>query len=425
MSVPETRSTAELLSDCVHCGFCLPVCPTYRSWGLEMDSPRGRIDLMSGLRDGAITLDDSTVAHFDRCLGCMACVPACPSGVRYDLLIEATRATVEASYPRSALDRAFRAFVFALFPHPARLRATALPLYLYARSGLRWAVEAGGLLKLLPRRLAQLAALAPSLGPADLLRGLPDFTPALGRPRGRVALVAGCVQRVFFPAVNRATLRVLGAEGFDVAVPRGQGCCGALSLHVGRDREARRFACELMASIEAEGPYDAVLVNAAGCGSTLKQYGELFAGDETWRGRAAAFAASVLDVNEFLARTESVAPRRALPLRVAYHDACHLAAAQGLREEPRRLLRGVPGLELVEIPGGEQCCGSAGVYNLLQPESAVEIGERKAADVMSTGVDVLVSANPGCTLQIRSILRKHGADMPAAHPIEILDAALA
>jgi glycolate oxidase iron-sulfur subunit len=421
----QTRTSAELISDCVHCGFCLPVCPTYRSWGLEMDSPRGRIDLMKGLEDGAVELDEHTVEHFDLCLGCMACVPACPSGVRYDLLIESTRAKVEAEYDRPAGDRAFRELVFALFPHPLRLRALAVPLFLFARSGLKRAFERSGLLKLLPRRLAQLASLAPKINGADLLRTLPAFTPARANRRGGVALISGCVQRVFFPSVNRASIRVLSAEGFDVAVPRGQGCCGALSLHVGRDAEARDLARALIESIESAGPYDSVLINAAGCGSAIKQYGELLAGDDAWRERAAAFAAKVKDINEFLAENQTVAERRRLPLRVAYHDACHLAAAQGIREQPRLLLRSVPGLELVEVPGGEQCCGSAGVYNLLQPVSAAEIGERKAADVLATGADVLVSANPGCTLQICSILAKQGVDLPAAHPIEILDAALA
>ncbi|MGP6157225.1 MAG: (Fe-S)-binding protein [Vulcanimicrobiaceae bacterium] len=420
-----SRSTAELISDCVHCGFCLPVCPTYRSWGLEMDSPRGRIDLMKGLEEGAVTLDARAVSHFDLCLGCMACVPACPSGVRYDLLIESTRAKVEADYARPGGDRAFRELVFALFPHPLRLRALAFPLFLYERSGLARAVERSGLLKLLPPRLRQLASLAPKLSPTDLLRTLPAFTAARGTRRGSVALISGCVQRVFFPSVNRATIRVLSAEGFDVAVPRGQGCCGALSLHVGRDAEARDFARALIESIEAAGPFDAVLVNAAGCGSALKQYGELFAADDAWRERAQTFAEKVKDVNEFLAQHETVAERRPLPLRVAYHDACHLAQAQGIREQPRALLRGVAGLELLEIPGSEVCCGSAGVYNLLQPAAAAEIGERKAADVLASGADVLVSANPGCTLQIRSMLARQGVDLPAAHPVEILDAALA
>jgi glycolate oxidase iron-sulfur subunit len=428
--MPETRTVGELIADCVHCGFCLPACPTYRSWGLEMDSPRGRIDLMKGLYEGTVTPGASAVEHFDSCLGCMACVPACPSGVRYDLLIESTRAKIEAAYDRPPGDRWFRELVFALFPYPRRLRLLAFPLFFYARSRLKGAIERSGLLGLLPKRLAQLAALAPDLTGAGLTQTLPAFTPARGRRRGAVALVAGCVQRVFFPNVNAATIRVLAAEGFDVLVPRGQGCCGALSLHVGRDDEARAFARALIERLDPEArgegaALDAILINSAGCGSALKGYGELFAADDAWRDRATGFAAKIEDVNEFLAGVEPVAERRPFPLRVAYHDACHLANAQGIREQPRALLRTLPGLELLEIPEGDQCCGSAGVYNLLEPESAREIGERKVANLLATRPDVLTSANPGCTLQIRSLLAERGVELPAAHPIELLDAALA
>jgi glycolate oxidase iron-sulfur subunit len=423
MTAPE-RSVADLISDCVHCGFCLPACPTYRSWGNEMDSPRGRIDLMKGLNQGVIALDDTVTGHFDACLGCMACVTACPSGVRYDLLIESTRATVERDHRRSLGDRAFREFVFSLFPYPSRLRALAWPLYAFARSGLQALVRGSGFLRLLPRRLAQLDALLPPLTLRDLRSALPPFSPAHGSRRGRVALLAGCVQRVFFPRVNAATVRVLAAEGFDVVVPRGQGCCGALSLHAGRDVEAKRFARDLMQRFERER-VDFVIVNAAGCGSTLKQYGELFSGDDAWRDGATAFAAKVRDVSEFLATIEPVAVRHPIDARVAYHDACHLAHAQRVREQPRALLRGIPGIELLEIPDGEQCCGSAGIYNLVEPESAEEIGERKAENVLSVGADMLASANPGCTLQITSLLAKRGLSLKAAHPIEILDASLA
>jgi glycolate oxidase iron-sulfur subunit len=238
-----------------------------------------------------------------------------------------------------------------------------------------------------------------------------------------VALVAGCVQRAFFPGVNDATLRVLSAEGCEVVVPRGQGCCGALSLHSGRLDEAKRFARDLIARFEAD-PVDAILVNAAGCGSSLKEYGELFAGDGAWRDRAVAFAAKVRDVNEYLATLEPRAPRKPLTLRVAYHDACHLAHAQRVREQPRRLLRTIPGLELLEIPDGEQCCGSAGTYNLFEPASAHEIGLRKVENVQSVRPDMVASANPGCTLQMQAIARERGLSLRAAHPIELLDAAI-
>ncbi len=413
------RTTNELLDDCVHCGFCLPACPTYKSWGVEMDSPRGRIDLMRGLHDGKIDLTSSVVAHFDRCLGCMGCVTACPSGVRYDLLIEATRAKVEAAYPRTASERAMRELIFALFPYPKRLRALAVPLFFYAKSGLQSLVRKSGLLRLLPPRLQQMEKLSPTLSMTELRATLPPFTAARGVRRGTVALVAGCVQRVFFPNVNAATIRVLAAEGYDVVVPADQGCCGALSLHSGRDEEAERFAEALATSFGDVDQFDAVIINAAGCGSTLKQYAEVLHHD-----RATRFSAKVKDINEFLASVGSVAAYRPLPLRVAYHDACHLAHSQRIREEPRALLRNVPGLELVEIPDGEQCCGSAGVYNILQPEAAEEIGSRKVDNVLAVAPDVLASANPGCTLQITSIVSKRGRSLLAAHPIEILDAAL-
>ena len=419
------RTFDDLIGDCVHCGFCLPACPTYKSWGNEMDSPRGRIDLMKGLSSGVIVLDQTVSAHFDRCLACMACVPACPSGVRYDLLIEAQRAKLEVTAPRTPADRAFRELIFALFPHPGRLKALSVPLFLYAKSGVQALIRRSGLLGSVPLRFAQLEALSPNVSFADLRTPLPEFTAAQpGRARGRVALVAGCVQRSFFPSVNAATIRVLSAEGYDVLVPPGQGCCGALSLHSGRAAEAKRFARALIRRFAREN-VDAILINAAGCGSTLKQYGELFAGESKLREAAHTFSAKVQDINEFLAAVEPVAVRNPLPARVAYHDACHLAHAQRITAQPRALLRGIPGLELVEIPDGAQCCGSAGTYNLFEPASAREIGQRKADNVLSVKPDVLASANPGCTVQIQSILRMRGAKLPAAHPIEILDASIA
>ncbi|MDB5028846.1 MAG: protein of unknown function cysteine-rich region domain protein [Candidatus Eremiobacteraeota bacterium] len=433
MSVPVTdphatdpnapqRDYRELIADCVHCGFCLPACPTYVSWGEEMDSPRGRIDLMKGVADEAIPLDAVVAGHIDACLGCMACVTACPSGVRYDLLIEATRAKVEDAVPRSAGDRAFRELVFALFPYPRRLRAMIPALWLGTKLGLT-RIAAGPLGKLLPARLRQLATMAPPIALRDAFSSLPERTAAKGERRARVALVAGCVQRAFFPGVNDATIRVLSAEGCEVLVPRGQGCCGALSLHSGRPDEAKRFARALIERFE-RAHVDAIIINAAGCGSTLKEYGEIFAADPDWRERARAFAEKVKDVNEYLATLEPRAPRRPLTMRVAYHDACHLAHAQRVRAQPRMLLRTIPGLELLEIPDGDQCCGSAGTYNLFQPESAHEVGVRKVDNVQSVAPDLVASANPGCTLQMQSIFRERGVALRAAHPIELLDAAI-
>lgn len=420
--LPPRRS---LLDDCVRCGFCLPACPTYVSWGEEMDSPRGRIDLMRGLAEGKISWSDTVARHFDRCLGCMACVPACPSGVKYDVLIEETRARREEHQGRSLFDRLHRELIFALFPYPRRLRALAALLLLYSKSGLQWLARRSGILRLAPRRLRQLEALMPPLGLGQLSAHLPERVPAVGPRRARVGLIAGCIQRVFFPGVNAATLRVLAAEGCEIVVPAGQGCCGALSIHAGREGESLDFARALIASFESAGQLDAILVNAAGCGSNLKDYGRLFAKDPAWASRAAAFSAKVRDVTEFLAALTPAAPRHPIRARVAYHDACHLAHAQRVREQPRALLQGIPGLELLEIPEGEQCCGSAGIYNLVEPASADEIGARKVENVLKTKADLLVSANPGCTLQIGRLLRERGIHLPAAHPIEILDASIA
>ena len=419
-----TRAYRELIQDCVHCGFCLPACPTYVSWGEEMDSPRGRIDLMKAVADGELALDAEVREHFDACLGCMACVTACPSGVRYDLLIESTRATVETAAPRTPADRAFRELIFAIFPYPQRLRALLVPAIWYTKSGLRNFVRRIGLVRRLPRRLAQLDELLPDLDANDLRTSLPAFTPAAnGSARARVGVLAGCVARVLFPGVNAATVRVLAAEGCDVVVPSGQGCCGALSLHAGRLEEAKRFARALIERMEAE-PLDAIVVNAAGCGSAMKTYGELFADDPVWNARAAAFAARVRDVSEYVAALEPRAPRGEMHVRVAYHDACHLAHAQQIRSQPRALLGSIPGIELVEIPQGDQCCGSAGTYNLFEPEASREIGERKVDAILSVSPDVVASANPGCTMQIGAIARARGTTLRAAHPIEILDAAI-
>ncbi|HEX9576632.1 MAG TPA: heterodisulfide reductase-related iron-sulfur binding cluster [Myxococcales bacterium] len=414
MQLPER----DLIDDCVHCGFCLPHCPTYQSWAEEMDSPRGRIDLMRGLREKKTPLTPAVVAHFDRCLGCMACVTACPSGVKYDVLIEETRAMVERDYPRRLFDRLHRALIFSLFPYPARLRVLVLLLLAYVKLRLRWLVRALGLTKLLPRRLAQLDELLPPLSAHQIFARLPELTPAQGEKRARVALISGCVQRVFFPGVNEATVRVLAAEGCEVLVPEPQGCCGALSMHAGREPESLAFARALIDRFE-KLEVDAIVVNAAGCGSHLKDYGRLL-GDE----RARAFAAKVRDVNEFLAALPPRAPRHPLKLRIAMHDACHLAHAQRITAQPRALLAGIPGATLLEVPDGGQCCGSAGIYNLVQPESSDEIGARKAGNVLATGADLIASANPGCTMQIGKMLRARGKSIPAAHPIEILDASI-
>jgi glycolate oxidase iron-sulfur subunit len=347
------------------------------------------------------------VEHFDRCLGCMACVPACPSGVRYDRLIEGTRAEVARERPPSLMTRA----VFATFPYPRRLRALRGPLRA-AR-----ATRVDRLLRPVLRRLSPTLAAMERLSPPVGRSGrLPERVAARGDRRATVAMLTGCVQGAFFPQVNAATARVLAMEGCDVLIPRGQGCCGALSLHAGRREEAAGFARSLIAAFEEA---DVIVVNSAGCGSAMKDYGDLV-GDEAAR-RAAA---KTRDVAEFLAELGPRATRHRLPVTVAYHDACHLANAQGVRAQPRALLRAIPGLELREVADPEICCGSAGVYNLLQPEAAERLGDRKAGSVAATGADLLVAANPGCTLQIAAALQRLGEPMAVAHTIEVLDASL-
>lgn len=411
--------STELVADCVHCGFCLPTCPTYLLWGEEMDSPRGRIYLMNeGLQGEPMT--PAMVQHFDACLGCMACVTACPSGVQYDRLIEATRAQVERRYERPARDRALRRVIFAVFPYPRRLRMLRGPLRAYQKTGLASAVRRSGLLERLSPGLAAMEGLAPPLTAAQRI---PERTAAQASKRGTAGMLLGCVQREFFPAVNAATVRVLAAEGFDVIAPSRQGCCGALSSHNGRAEEARRFARNLIDSFEA-ADVDVVVVNAAGCGSTMKEYADLLADDPAYAGRAAGFVAKVRDVTELLAQVGTVAVRHPLPITIAYHDACHLAHAQGIRAQPRQLLRQIPGLQLREIAESEICCGSAGIYNVLHPEAANQLGDRKAANVARTGAALLVTANPGCLMQVASSLQRSGQRIGLAHTVEVLDASI-
>jgi len=416
--VPERK----LIDECVHCGFCLPSCPTYQSWGQEMDSPRGRIVLMKSLAGGAPPSPE-VVRHFDRCLGCMTCMTACPSGVNYEALIEDTRAEVERGRRRPAGDRLFRAALFWMFPHPRRLRLAAAAQLVYVKSGLRWLAHALRLVRLLPTRVRALEALMPPVSLGLLTARLPARAPAAGARRARVALLAGCVQRVYFPQVNQATLRVLAAEGCEVVVPRRLGCCGALSLHVGRDDEARRLARAAIAAIE-RARVDHVVVNAAGCGSAMKHWDRLLDGDAAWRARAAAAAARVVDVSELLVRLGPSAERHPLPVALAYHDACHLQHAQRIRSQPRELLAAIPGVKLTELADSDQCCGSAGVYNLLEPDSAREIGRRKVDAVLAAAPELLVSANPGCTLHIQMLLRERGHAIRTAHVIEVIDASI-
>jgi glycolate oxidase iron-sulfur subunit len=364
-----------------------------------MDSPRGRIHLMDARLDGTMTLNATVTEHFDRCLGCMACVSSCPSGVRYDRLIEATRAAVEAEYERPLADRFLRGLLFRILPYPERMRVA-----------LRLAPL--GRFTPMPRRFRPLVELAP---PWQARGSVPAVTPAVGESRGRVGLLTGCVQRVAFADVNCATARVLAADGFEVAAPP-QGCCGALSVHAGRLEEGKAFARRL---VDAFDGIDVVIVNSSGCGSHLKELGWLLE-DE----RAAAFSEKVRDIGEFLGGVAPRARRHPLPMRVAVQDSCHLRHAQGLPFASRASLTRIPGLEAVEPAEQDLCCGSAGIYNLVEPEAARELGERKAKHVLATGAQAYASANPGCLVQVSQALRRAKRPLPALHPIELVDASI-
>jgi glycolate oxidase iron-sulfur subunit len=408
----------ELLDDCVHCGFCLPTCPTYQLWGEEMDSPRGRIYLMDLAEKGEIGLEGPLRQHIDACLGCMACVTACPSGVQYDKLLESVRPQLERNVRRSPSDRLFREAIFALFPYKRRLRAAAVPGALYQKLAAVPAVRK--LAAKLPGRLAALESLLPPVTVREAFATLPVHTSAVGERRGRVALLSGCVQDVFFHRVNEATVRVLSAEGLDVLVPRDQQCCGALELHAGREDPALARARRTIERFERLD-VDHVVTNVAGCGSSMKDYAHLLADDPQWARRAKEFSARVRDVHEVLAELGPRAPRSPVAARVAYHDACHLGHAQGVREQPREVLRSIPELELLDIPEAALCCGSAGIYNMIMPEAADDLGKRKADNVRSVEPAVVVTANPGCLLQIGKHL---GGDLPLLHPVQLLDASI-
>jgi glycolate oxidase iron-sulfur subunit len=404
----DDRRTPErsIVEDCVHCGFCLETCPTYALWGNEADSPRGRIVLVDLALGQANELSDEMVTHWDRCLGCMACVTACPSGVRYDRLIERVRPQVERHHKRSRSERATRRLLFETLPHPRRLRRLE-PLLSAAQ-----AIGAGRL----PGRLGEMVSIAPRRPSRAIRRlALPARTPAVGEQRGRVALLLGCVQRVYYRESHRATIEALAADGFEVLAPAVPDCCGALELHAGEEDAAVARARATIAAFEALG-VDYVVTGAAGCGSAMKEYGELL---QTQRART--FASRVRDVSELLASVEPVAPRGPLPLRVAYHDACHLAHAQGVREQPRALLRAIPELELLEVRAErELCCGSAGVYNVLQADAAAELGARKARHLLDTGADAIAAGNPGCAAQLDRHLRELGRPLPIYHPVELV-----
>jgi glycolate oxidase iron-sulfur subunit len=422
-SAPGAAIDYELFLDCVHCGLCTASCPTYVETGNENDSPRGRIYLMRAVRDGRLALNPEVRRHLELCLDCRACETACPSGVQYGKLIEPFRVSMEqaggdaAARPKSA-DWFHRYILFGLFPYPDRLRKSLTPARVAQALGLDRLLLATGLWRLLPPRLGRLVTMLPPL--PRPLPPLPEFLEAKGRRRARVALFTGCVGDALFRQTNWATARVLQENGCDVLVPQNQACCGAIHLHAGSSAPARQFADANVAAFDAAS-VDAIIVNVAGCGSMLKDYGHHWHDGET--AAREAFAAKVRDCSEFLDQLGLVPPAGEIRLTATYHDACHLVHAQKVREQPRNLLKKIPGLKLVELPESELCCGAAGTYNLTEPEMAGRLGKRKLDNIRATGARLVITANAGCLLQIAREARLRGEVLKILHPMEVLDLA--
>jgi glycolate oxidase iron-sulfur subunit len=408
-----------IIRDCVHCGFCLTACPTYLETGNEVDSPRGRIYLIKSAIEGRIPMGEALVRHLDLCLGCLACETACPSGVDYSQLIEASRSQIERRYKRPFGDRFYRSILFSIFPYPKRFRLLLPFLFLYQTAGIRRLVQSSGILHRLSIRLAHMAGMLPEIKSA-FCPSLPSLTSSKGKRRFRVALLTGCVQSVLFPEVNEATVRVLAENGCEVVIPQGQGCCGALSLHSGRLSESREFA---RSNIEVfENPdFDMIIVNSAGCGSAMKEYGEILKRDSRYAERGEKLGKKVKDIMEFLSDIGIQGELKELKLRVTYQDACHIVHAQRIKSHPRKIINQIPGIEFIELPESDICCGSAGIYNLVEPEMSEKLLKRKISRLKETEADVLVAGNPGCLLQIGMGIRGYGLNIKTAHPVELLD----
>lgn len=411
---PRGKSMRHAVESCVHCGFCLPTCPTYSDLGEEMDSPRGRIWLMKEVLEGSLPLDDA-LPYVDRCLGCLACEPACPSGVSYGELLTPFRALAEEKRARPLARRIARRLALGTLPYPTKLRRA-----LRMARWIRWARP------LFPESMGAMFDLAPAKIPPAI--EIPELTAASGERRARVAFLAGCAQQVLAPQINEATLRVLTRNGVEVVTPRAQGCCGALSMHDGAEGQALELAGRTLEAFPDD--VDAIITNAAGCGSGMKEYPLLFKGTELEES-ARRFSAKVMDISVFLDEIGLVPPEGlaagakglAGPLRIAYHDACHLGHAQGVREAPRRLLESLPGVEVVTPRDWEICCGSAGTYNIAEPGIAGRLGERKARNIIETGATIVASGNIGCLTQVRHHLGRLGRAIEVLHTIEVVDRA--
>jgi glycolate oxidase iron-sulfur subunit len=410
------------LDRCVHCGLCLNACPTYRELGLEMDSPRGRIYQMVQVAEGKLPINDDYVEHIDLCLACRACETACPSGVQYGRLVEAARAQISAQRKPRGLARLVQWFVFEhLLVSPFLLKVIGIKLLAYQRSGLQWLVRRSGVLRPFGR-LADVERLTPTIETPFFFDQIGKVFPALGEQRYRVALLAGCIANISFARLNEATVRVLQRNGCEVTVPAGQSCCGALHVHAGLRDLGRRQARQNIEAMENSG-FDAIITNAAGCGSVVKEYPELFEHDPPWHARASAFSATVKDVTEFLAGIDLNSKLAPLPLQVTYQDSCHLLHGQKIRNAPRELLAAIPELQFRELPLSELCCGSAGIYNVEHTEMSMDLLEKKMQMAATTGAGVIATANPGCMLQLRTGAERYGTGQRVVHVVELLDEA--
>jgi glycolate oxidase iron-sulfur subunit len=418
---PDAPKAADL-DKCIHCGLCLNACPTYRELGVEMDSPRGRIYQMVQVATGQVEINSSYTEHLDLCLACRACETACPSGVPYGRLIEAARAELESRVERPWLDRVVREFAFGrLLPSRGWLKFAGALLYIYQATGLRRILQGSGILKLFGK-LGRVEHLSPGVEVPFYFDNIGRTFPAEGERRYRVAFLAGCIANISFARLNEATVRVLQKNGCEVVLPAQQGCCGALHVHAGRKEEARELARKNIEACLSE-PFDAILTNTAGCGSTLKEYHELLEDDPAWRDRAKRFVEIMRDANEFLAGAGLTRTPGRLEATVTYQDSCHLLHGQKIRNAPRELLRAIPGLTLRELPQADICCGSAGIYNLLQDEMADALIARKIPLATGTGASIIATANPGCMLQLRAGVAKYGQGQRVAHVLELLDEA--
>jgi len=419
--IPGAIPGYEDFSRCVHCGLCLNHCPTYRLWQLEADSPRGRIRQMMLVNQGELPVSGNFVDHIDKCLDCRSCETACPSAVNYGKLVEHARARIERDFKRPLFSRLARNLVYRrLLPYPERIAMAAKLFRIYQRSGLQAAARATGILKLLG--LAERDLLLPPVDHRFFFDQLGKTFPAQGTRRARVAFFAGCVANVTFTSLNEATIRVLTANGCEVVVPDGQFCCGALPAHAGVRDVARNLARRNIAGFASEN-FDALVTNAAGCGSTLKEYDHLFTADEPEYAAAAALAQKTRDVTEFLAALGLSASLKPVPARVTYQDSCHLLHGQKIREAPRQLLREIPGAEFVELPFADICCGSAGVYNVTETKASLDLLTEKMACAKTTNAQIIATANPGCLLQLRAGVKIHRTGQEVLHVIELLDRA--